>query len=123
MIINTDSVLCLVTRIKVKRWTTFLGILLSYLRMKRQARDVPGLIEIALLTRKNRTVIFISLWENSRAMARFATMVPNHVQSVYNMHQVGAEFWSGAFTLHTVSNRSQPWDQMPTHVPVSVAES
>ncbi len=121
MIVESNSTLCLVTRIKVKDFSTLLSVIIAFYRMKRKARNVPGLFETSLLVRRNRTVIFVSIWKNSRSFAAFATAVPEHSKAVLNMRRIGAEVWSGVFTLHQQSNHSQPWGETPS-VSLAVVE-
>lgn len=111
MLVNSDSMLCLVTRVKVRKLTTLISIIFAFFRMRRKARSVPGLLESIILIQRQRTVIFLSLWQNSQAMAQFATAVPEHAFVVRQMYYAHAEVWSGAFTLQNESSTKNPWLQ------------
>ncbi len=100
---------CLVTRIKVRKLSTLVGIMAAYLRMRQRAKHVPGLIEMAFLIRPRRTVIFVSLWEDTTAMAKFNTAVPEHPTQVRRMRQAGAHTWSGMFELTGTSRTARVW--------------
>jgi hypothetical protein len=108
---------CLVTRIKVARLFTLIGIIVTFLRMRRRARAVRGLLEISILIRRQRTVYLISLWEDVAAMAAFATAIPEHPMVVYKMRRAKAEIWSGHFELRGISPHSKPWTKI--HVDAS----
>ncbi len=100
--------LCLVTRIRVKKIFTLIGITFAFFRMQRRSRNVPGLLETSMLVRWPRTVIFISLWKDASAMACFATAVPEHPMAVRKVCRMGAEVWSGVFKLEG-QNRDEAW--------------
>lgn len=112
MIVTSEHMICLVTRIKVKRLSSFLNVLWTFYRIRWKARNVTGLFESSLFVRRKRTIIFISLWRDSRSFAEFATAVPEHAKAVLKMYRIGAETWSGVFTLHQQSNTSQPWGKV-----------
>jgi len=101
--------LCLVTRIKVKKIFTLIGIIFAFFRMRRRSRNVPGLLETSVLVRWPRTVIFISLWKDASAMARFATAVPEHPMTVLKVYRIGAEVWSGVFKLQGQNPEVEIW--------------
>lgn len=116
MLVNSDSMLCLVTRVKVKKLTTLISVMFAFFWMRRRARSVPGLLESAMLIQRQRTVIFVSLWQNSQAMDQFATAVPEHASAVHQMYIAHAEVWSGAFTLLNQSSTKNPWFQSASPV-------
>lgn len=104
--------LCLITRIKVRRVSTVAWILISYLRMRRRARTVPGLLDMAVQLRSPRAVVFVSLWEDANAMAEFNTAVPEHPLEVRRMRVAGAEVWSGLFRFVGPSPTARAWPEL-----------
>jgi len=111
---------CLVTRIEMRKLSTLVGIMVAYLRMRQRAKRVPGLIEMALLIRPRRTVLFVSLWEDTTAMAKFNTAVPEHPVQVRRMRQAGARTWSGMFELTGTSRTARVWPGLFTDTEASV---
>lgn len=109
MLVSGESMLCLVTRIKVKKISTLMSITFAFFRMRRRSRNVPGLLETLILVRWPRTVIFISLWKDASAMARFATAVPEHPMAVQKVYRLGAEVWSGVFKLESQNREDEVW--------------
>jgi hypothetical protein len=100
---------CLVTRIKANRFSTFLKVIVAFLRMRRRAMSVPGLLETTLLVRPQRTILLISLWEDEKAMADFGTACPDHALGVRMLYHDKAEVWSGLFEFVGASTGSKPW--------------
>lgn len=113
MLISGDTMLCLVTRIKVKKFSTLIKVVLAYGRMRRKAKKVPGLLETTILIKPQRTVILVSLWKDAAAMADFATKVPEHALEVHSMWEARAEVWSGYFKLQGTSSKQNPWIMEP----------
>jgi hypothetical protein len=114
MLEGGESMICLVTRVKVAKLSTWIWSIIAYFRLRRRARDVPGLFEVSLVLKKRRTLFFISFWKDVAAMANFATAVGAlHPQAVRKMRSVGAEIWSGHFVLHGTAPHSKPWANAP----------
>ena len=109
MLVSSDSMLCLVTWIRVKDFFTFFRLILAFFSMRRKARTIPGLFKSWILIRSQKTLVLISLWQNSAAFAQFNTIVPEHAGIVTALYRTEAETWSGAFTLDTKSATSEPW--------------
>ncbi len=103
--------LCLVTRIESRKLSTVAWVVIAALRMRRQARVVSGLHEVALFVRRPRTVYIVSLWEDEAAMADFATAVPSHALAVGHLWQGGGRSWSALFELVGPSPLSMRWPE------------
>lgn len=114
MLVSSDSMLCLVTWIRVKDFFTFIRLMLAFFSMRRKARAVSGLLQSWILIRSQKTLVLISLWQNSAAFAQFNTIVPEHAGIVTALYQAGTETWSGAFKLDTKSATSEPWKSAPS---------
>src|SRR2546421_7144512 len=110
MLEGGESMICLVTRIKVAKLSTLIWIVIAFFRMRRRARNVLGLLQMSISVSDRHTVFLISLWKDVPAMARFASAVGAlHPYAVRKMRQVGAEVWSGHFELRGTSSSSKPW--------------
>ncbi|HJT59129.1 MAG TPA: hypothetical protein VJ761_21665 [Ktedonobacteraceae bacterium] len=92
-------------------------VVMAYVRMRRKARNVPGLLETTILIKPQRTVILVSLWKDAAAMADFATKVPEHALEVHSMWEARAEVWSGYFKLQGTSSKQNPWIMEPVQSP------
>jgi hypothetical protein len=101
--------LCVVTRVRVQKLSHTLVLLRSYRRMRRLARTVPGLLQTTFALAGGRTLYFVSLWSDHEAMARFASAVHDHAQTVGWARRHGAEAWSGLFELRGASRSSDGW--------------
>lgn len=116
MLEGGESMICLVTRIKVAKLSTLIWIIIVFFRMRRRARNVLGLLETSIFVSNRHTVFLISLWKNVPAMARFATAVRElHPHAVRKMREVGAEVWSGHFELRGTTPSSKPWANIPLY--------
>ncbi len=109
MFLKSDAMLCSITRIKVEKLAALISIIFSFLRMKKQSQHISGLLEVSMLLRKDRTVIFISLWQDSDAMTRFGSIVHEHSFAVRKIYRSRTEFWSGIFTLQKMSPKTGLW--------------
>jgi heme-degrading monooxygenase HmoA len=103
---------CLVTRIKVRKLSTLTKIVVAYLRMRQQAKRVSGLLDTSLHLKPQRTVLFVSLWRDSDAMAEFNTIVPEHPTQVYRMRQADAIVWSWLFKFVGTSPSARSWPDL-----------
>lgn len=101
--------LCLVTRIRVRRVVTLAWIVVEFVRMRRRARHVPGLIDSWISLRGGRTAFLISLWECEGALLDFNRVVSGHPDMVRWMDRERAEVWSGYFRFAGASPRSRWW--------------
>ncbi len=108
--------ICLVTRMRVTRFSTLIWVIVAYFRMRRRARNVLGLLEVSLAIRAHKTVFLISLWKDVPAMARFATAAGElHPNAVRKMRRIGAEVWSGHFELRGTAPHSTLWATIPSY--------
>ncbi|HZS75966.1 MAG TPA: hypothetical protein VFA41_05080 [Ktedonobacteraceae bacterium] len=106
-----EAMICFITRIKVLRYSTLLWVIFSYFHMKKQAKEVPGLYEMFIFIRPQKTIYFVSLWRDISAIAAFNTIVQGHALAVFKVKSAGAEIWSGYFDLRGTSFHSKSWTQ------------
>lgn len=111
MLFKEESMTCLITRIKVPKYSTLLWIIFTYFHMKKRAKKVSGLYEMSLFIRTQKTIYFVSLWRDVSAMAQFSTLVQEHPLAVFKVKAAGAEIWSAHFDLRGTSPHSKPWVQ------------
>lgn len=112
-----SSVVCVITRISVRRRRDLLRMYRAYRRVARASRRTPGLLRSAFLVENARTWYSLSLWENSQAISQFGTNVPEHVQVVRKnfgrigfSHSTGLDVWSTKWRLSSVSHNLR-WDE------------
>jgi hypothetical protein len=97
---------CLVTRIEFpNRWLWLVG-LAAYWKLRRRAAGVDGLVELAILSRRPRTIVMISWWTGSPALAVFNARVGKHAGLVNWVQRSRARYWSGSFVLTEVAPSS-----------------
>jgi hypothetical protein len=97
---------CLVTRIDVQRLWHLLLVVVSFRRMRREARMVRGLLDASIRLRRPRTALLISLWTGRQAMDDFESAVLEHPHQVRWLRQHRATIWSGLFELIELSRAS-----------------
>jgi hypothetical protein len=95
--------LCLVTRLEMPRVWHVGRVILAFTKMKRARRVVPGFLDATLYVRRRRVVIIVSWWTDDRAIAEFATAVPDHLAMVRWAFRQGARTWSGLYELKGLS--------------------
>lgn len=110
------TVICVVTRFRLKSPVGLLATYLDYLRVARQARRSPGLLREAFLIQNLVTCYSLSLWSGPRAIAQFGSDVPAHVDAARRVSRRARwagpgrkEIWSTRWQLLTVSHNLN-WD-------------
>lgn len=111
--------LCLVTRIEARSGWEVGVLILSFRRMRRQARQVAGLVEAFMILRRP-AVYIVSLWSDERAIADFATAVPSHLAMVRWTHGRKLRTWSALYNFVGTSPPSAPWEVDTSPVEVGV---
>lgn len=120
MLVSSNTMLCVITWIRVKKISAFVRLIFAYFYIRRKARTVPGFFGASILLKPRRTLMFVSLWENSKAFGHFNTAAPEHARLVTDLYQTGVETWSGAFELNTKSATSEPWNRVQVQAPLVV---
>ena len=100
------TMLCVVTRAAAPTRLALLWMLGYYLRIRRQARHVQGLLATSVSVEWPRGICVFSLWADEEAMGKFATVALAHPGAVGRLWDEGGQFWSGAFELVGPSRRS-----------------
>jgi hypothetical protein len=108
-VISPDEPVCVVTRIRLGRWSALPGAIRRFRRLRRIARkQIPGFVDAHLRVRGGATLFFISLWQDELALIRFTTLEA-HVNAVRWTIRNKGEVWSGVFRLDGTSSMSKPW--------------
>lgn len=102
-------VLCLVTKIEMRRTAHTLGAVVGFYRLRGRSRQVPGLLHASWSLEGLRTIVFVSLWESEAAISDFGTAVPQHPRHVMRTFRRGADIWSGLFEIVGPSRSSGGW--------------
>ena len=109
-------VTCLLTRFRLRSAWYLPWMWLAYLRIRREARQVKGLLRTAFLIENPRVCFVFSIWADDRAVLEFGTRVEGHVhiarrtfQKTFDRKRQRAEVWSTQWRLCGVSNNLS-WD-------------
>ena len=107
--VSADEPVCVVTRIRLGRWSAVPGALLLFRRLHRLGRKtIPGLMEAHMRVRGGATVLIVSVWRDELSLIQFTTL-DAHVNAVRWTIRKHAEVWSGVFRLAGTSSMSKPW--------------
>lgn len=107
-----SSIVCVVTRFRLRSARYLLPSYRDYRRVLRAARRsrTPGLLRAAFLIESPTTWYSLSIWSDEKAIAHFGTAVPGHVQAadrVFGRLGYGGgsepEIWSTKWRLRSVS--------------------
>ena len=81
---------CVLTRIRLRHFWHLPVMWLAYLRIRRQSRDVPGLVRSAFLVQDVRTFFILSVWEGEQGYAEFGAAAPSHVDAARDAFRTSA---------------------------------
>lgn len=109
-----SDVLCVLTRIKVRRPWTVVRMWRLFHQVQAQSRRVSGLWTTRFLLEGPRTFLILSIWQGDWGFLDFGTDVTAHPPAVREAlrHAAGGrqlEVWSTEWRLHAVSNNIN-WD-------------
>jgi hypothetical protein len=107
-----STVVCVLTRFRLRRPWHLVQTYLGYRRMMRKmARAAPdGFLKASFLVEGPTTCYSLSLWADERAIAMFSTTIPEHVPAANRVFgrlrflDDGPEIWSTKWHLSRVSN-------------------
>lgn len=109
----TAPAICVITRFGLRNVIQLIATYLDYRRLKRDIELSPdsGLIRSAFLVENLRTCYSLSIWQDRKAIARFGSQIPRHVDAarrVLNRLDNGTDgrpqLWSTKWQLISVSN-------------------
>lgn len=111
----SSEVSCVITRFEVRSCWSLFRFLYEYSRVKRDSKQISGLI-VTLFSMENlRTYYTISVWADSLAIGDFNTRVLSHITAArYSIKALrydsdGARLWSGRFLLVGRSHHNINW--------------
>jgi hypothetical protein len=100
--------MCVTTRFRLKHFWMLVPMYLTYLRMRRDLKQAPGLIRYAFLLQNPVTCCTFSLWESEEAIITFSN-VPNHIQGVRRAGRWCREIWSAYWRIDAISKHASQW--------------
>ncbi len=110
------TVACVLTRFRVRSCWSLIPFYLHFRRVRREARDVKGLLKAVFLIEDLHTCYTLSLWKNDEAIVNFGS-VHAHVAAAnsafgptYREDLRRAEIWSAQFRLWAVSCHNLNWE-------------
>lgn len=105
------QVSCVITRFRLRSPFSLIRFYRAYRRIRRQAREIDGLLRTAFLVEGPRTCYTFSLWRDDRAILQFNTLVRSHVQAAngafghtFRKDLQRPEIFSAQFRLDAVSH-------------------
>lgn len=108
---------CVLTRFRVRSFWWIIPFYLSYVRVRREARQIKGLLKTAFLVEGPRTYYTLSIWDDDAAILQFSTHVRAHVHAAtasmpatWCKRTQRAEIWSGQFRLWSLSPTNLNWE-------------
>jgi hypothetical protein len=112
----TTTISCLVTRFHLRSPWSLVHFFRSYRRIRKEARNVPGLLKMAFLIENPRTCYTLSIWKNPQAIFDFNVKVDSHIAAANRSFRhlqfapSGVQLWSAQFRLSAVSPHNLRWD-------------
>jgi hypothetical protein len=113
--VNT-TVSCVLTRFRLRSAWSLIPFYLAFRRVRRDARDVAGLLQAAFLIEDMHTCYTMSLWNDDCAIVDFGG-VRAHIFAAnsafgrtYREDLNRAEIWSAQFRLWAVSCHNLNWE-------------
>lgn len=110
------KVSCMLTRFRVRSAWSLLRAYWLYRQVRKQARQVDGLIVTMFLIEDLHTYYTFSLWERPGAILEFNTRVSahawaaNHSLRDLEVRPAGLHLWSAQFRLSAVSPNNLRWE-------------
>jgi hypothetical protein len=107
---------CVLTRFQLRSFWSLIPFYLSFLRVRRAAHDVGGLLKAVFLIESLRTCYTLSLWRDDCSIVDFGR-VRAHVKAAnsafgptYRKDLNRAEIWSAQFRLWAISCHNLNWE-------------
>lgn len=112
----TTSISCLLTRFRLRSPWSLIHFYRSYRRIRKEARNVPGLLKTVFLVENARTCYTLSIWKSPEAIYDFNVKVDSHIRAANSSFQhlqfapSGVQLWSAQFRLSALSPNNLRWD-------------
>jgi hypothetical protein len=111
------TISCVLTRFRLRSRWSLVPFYLTFRRVRRDARQIAGLLQALFLIEDLRTCYTLSLWRDDDAILDFSTRVRSHVDaanhSFSRLEQKDLkrpEIWSAQFRLWAVSCHNLNWE-------------
>jgi hypothetical protein len=111
------EVSCILTRFRLRSAWFLIPFYRAFLRVRKDARKVDGLLQASFLIEDCRTCYTLSLWRNDQAIVEFGSRVTSHIFAAnsafgptFRKDLQRAEIWSAQFRLWAVSCHNLNWD-------------
>lgn len=112
----STNISCLLTRFQLRSPWSLLHFYRSFRAIRKEARDVRGLLKTVFLIENARTCYTLSIWENAEAIYDFNSQVDAHIRAAntsfrhLRLGATGVQLWSAQFRLSAVSPYNLRWD-------------
>jgi AhpC/TSA family len=110
------KVSCVLTRFRLRSAWSLLPFYLAFRRIRRESREIGGLLQSLFLIEDWRTCYTLSMWANDCAIVDFGR-VRAHIDAAnsafgptYRRDMQRSEIWSAQFRLWAVSSHNMNWD-------------
>ena len=101
---------CVLTRFRLRSCLLVIPFYLSFLQVRRAARDIEGFVKAIFLVEDAHTCYTLSLWKNDCAIVDFGSLrahvkaANSAFRSIHKDKLGRAEIWSAQFRLWAVSH-------------------
>lgn len=115
------TISCVLTRFHLRSSWSLIPFYLAFRRVRREAREIAGLLQAAFLVENRHTCYTLSLWKDDYSIVDFGR-VRSHIDAANSVF-AGAygqrpEIWSAQFRLWAVSCYNLNWEglDLQTHL-------
>lgn len=118
------SISCVLTRFHLRSSWSLIPFYLAFRRVRKEARQVAGLLQAVFLVEDRRTCYTLSLWKDDQSIVRFGG-VRSHIDAANSIFTSGScngrkgpEIWSAQFRMWAVSCHNLNWEglDLKTHL-------
>lgn len=123
-----SDVLCVLTRFRLKSSLFLLPCYFDFVRTRRSAGTVSGLLRSAFLLESPRVFFTLSLWANQNALDEFnliqthVTVARRSMRRVYDIRKKRVEIWSVQMRIQRPSLNLNWGDNVPWYDLIRLAE-
>jgi hypothetical protein len=115
------TVSCILTRFRLRSSLSLIPFYFAFVRVRRDARKVAGLLKTVFLVEDLHTCYTLSIWKNDKAISQFGSLrshveVANYAFSQISIRSNRPEIWSAQFKLWAVSRTNLHWEGLDPDV-------
>jgi hypothetical protein len=123
----STTISCLLTRFRLRSPWSLWHFYRAFRRVRKEARNVQGLLKTVFLIENAHTCYTLSFWKNAGAIYDFNIKVNSHIRAANSAFQhlqfasSGVQLWSAQFRLTAVSPHNLRWDSfdLQSHLDLS----